>query len=110
MQLYTTCQGCGKHVVLKSNAVTRPELRKKEGEYVEIACSHCSKKEQVHINDIIARPSGVILWSVIILGLVLAFYLWCTFNVFSLIALGLPFLIWRNQAKKTHTFNDYKIY
>jgi DNA-directed RNA polymerase subunit RPC12/RpoP len=110
MQLYTTCQGCGKHVVLKSKAVTRPELRKKVGEYVEIACSYCSKKEQVNINDNIARPSGVILWSKMIFGLVLAFYLWCTFNIFSLIALGLPFLIWGNQAKKIHTFYDYKIY
>ncbi|HMR90479.1 MAG TPA: hypothetical protein PKD51_20105 [Saprospiraceae bacterium] len=110
MQLYTTCQECGKHVVLKSNAVTRPELRKDEGDYVEITCSHCSKKEQVHINDIIARPSAIILWSVMIFGLVLAFYLWWTFNIFSLIVLGLPFLILRNQAKKIHTFNDYKIY
>ncbi len=109
MQLYTTCQGCGKEIVIKSGAVTRPDLEREQGEYITIKCDQCPKREQVDVNDIIARPNSTILWLGLVLGVASAVFLWWIYRAIGLISLGLPIIIWQQHSVKVDTFNRYKI-
>ena len=108
MKLFTKCLFCNSLFATGFYAGDRGELVRNKGEEIKLQCRDCMKNNVVHPNDIFAKPNQIFIGIGIIIGVILMLFL-LGFGYISVIALGIPTLIWKLENKSVHDFNTLKI-
>lgn len=109
MKLYTICRTCNQEVRIRSMSSTRPDLEREKGEEFEINCMQCGSRYHIHVNDVSAKESNMIIALGIGLSVVATVFLWNYFGAMSTLSAILPGLIWGQESKSVRNFNSYKI-
>ena len=107
--LVTPCASCNEPIVVKSNASTRPNLAKENGEILHLEYTKCRNITKKHVNDIQAKENLVFIAAGILISLIVTLVLWNILAGFSTISLAIPLLIWQGDSKAAHSFIRYRL-
>ncbi|MGJ8744658.1 hypothetical protein [Polaribacter sp.] len=109
MNLYTVCRSCKESNNLKFEAITRPDLQMQIGSEFDFKCAKCGNSEKVHINDVSAEPNKKIMRIGLIIGIVLAIFLFYFYGAIAMVSIIIPFLFWQVEIQSIRSFNGYMI-
>ena len=107
MKLSTICTSCGKQILIRSNASTRIDLEMQKGESFSINCKECGSNQRIHINDVEASASPILVIITMAIAIILTMLFW-NIGFIAFVILALPILIWQAQQKACSGFNSYK--
>jgi len=109
MKLSTICPNCNEQTSLKSNALDRRDLIRDLGETFNLQCNSCKKNFTVHVNDVRAQTSPVIMISALVLGILFTLILLMVLGAIATVTLSIPLMIWAQQNKAVRDFNGFMI-
>jgi len=109
MVIFAKCPSCKKHVSLKTNSNTRPELAQEKGESIKINCDDCGKNFNSHPNDIRAKTNNKFLFITVSLTLLISAVLILFFGFIATLIMSIPLIFVSQQNKNVHAFNSYRI-
>ena len=109
MNLYTTCSSCKENLKVKSVAITRPDLQMEKGDEFKVNCQKCGKIDKIHVNDVKAEPSKIVLLIGLIFGIIVTVFLLYFYGAIGTVSAIIPILFLQQQMKSTKSFNSYII-
>lgn len=109
MPLITACPNCFKNFKVPYTAETRSRLQMKHGDDLRVNCPHCATIATRHVNEVYRSSNPVLIIIGLVLGVALTALLWNWYGRFTLISLGIPFILWQDQERRVKAFNGYTI-
>lgn len=109
MNLYTTCRSCKENINIKSDATSRADLQMEKGDELKVNCQKCGKIDKIHVNDIKAESSKIIIFIGLMLGIFVTVFLIYFYGVIGTVSAIIPLFFWQQQMKSARTFNSYMI-
>ena len=109
MHLTTICKNCHEETSVKSHATDRRDLIRDMGETFNLQCNGCNKNFNVHVNDVRAQTSRIIMISALVLGAILTIVLIMVLGFIGAFTLSIPAMIWAQQNKSVRDFNVFMI-
>lgn len=108
MNLYYFCSSCKKENRFKTRATNRFELQEDRGNEINERCKYCGTISKRRINRVHAKANYGYIIAGLIVGLVLAAFLW-QLGWIAGITFGLPIMIWQWSQKKATDFNKIRV-
>lgn len=108
MELFGKCKWCKEEIVIKSMSNTRPELRSEKGDEFAVKCKKCNQSTKLHVNQVRARPSPIIIAAGVLLGILATISLFFL-GFIAVISFSIPFYFYHSQQKNASLFNSYKV-
>lgn len=108
MILYTFCHSCKNDISIRSMANTRPELERDKGETFEVRCKKCRTRNQVHVDQVKAKPGKIVIALGVVLGIFVAVIFWRFYWAIGTLSGIIPIIIWRQEMAAAYAFNSYR--
>ncbi|MEO1714101.1 MAG: hypothetical protein AAFU60_12280 [Bacteroidota bacterium] len=109
MPLRSYCQGCRKEMPIRSYASTQVDLEQEKGLKFMVNCPECGKNNQVHVNQVFAKPNNWIILAGVALGAFLTAGLMYFFGYIAMVTFVIPILIVNQQRQTAHAFNVHRL-
>ena len=109
MNLYVKSTSSSEITRVKSSASTRHELQMEKGDEFTVNFPKTGKIEKVHVNDVMAEVSKVVILIGLVIGVVATIVLWYFYGAIGTLSGLIPVLFWRQEMQAVKSFNSYTI-
>jgi len=80
-----------------------------KGDTFNLNCIDCGSNSEIHVNEVSAKENFTIIIAGIIVSVIVTVILWQVLGAIGTITIGIPMLMWGQQAKSVSAFNGYML-
>jgi len=78
-----------------------------KGETFTVNCKHCGSNQKIHINDVIADNSPLMVVLATLATIIITIVFW-EMGFIAFITIAFPVLVWNAHQRSRSAFNNYK--